>query len=272
MNGSEHQSFKTRQTDGVLWVTIDHPPSNLVDGTFIVDLIGMLGQLDGAVRVVVFDSADPDFFLMHGDVTTIKDLRGPYVPATEPNMAASTFDRLRSAPFATIGLVEGQARGGGAEFLASLDMRFAGPGAVLGQPEVAMGILPGASGTQRLPRMVGRARALEIILGCGDVTADEAAAMGYVNRVLPTAELRPFVEALAQRIARFPAEAIAGAKRAVDAALPEVEPGLTVESDVLAQLTAGGHHGPLMERFLELGGQTRAGELERMADIIDAMG
>ena len=96
---------------------------------------------------------------------------------------------------------------------------------MLAQPEVALGIIPGGSGTQRLPRLLGRARALEIILGCDDIPADLAERWGYVNRALPPAELRPFVERLALRIASFPASAIALAKGAVDAADPTVEPG-----------------------------------------------
>lgn len=271
MVDDSYQTLRIRTVDGVTRVTIDHPPSNLVDGALIGDLIRFLDSADDSVRVVVFDSADPDFFAMHGDVTAIKDMAAPYEKVTQPNIAAATFDRLRSAAFATIGVIDGHARGGGAEFLSSLDMRFAGPRAVLGQPEVAMGIIPGASGTQRLPRLVGRPRALEIILGCGDVGADEAAAIGYVNKVLPTDELGPFVERLARRIAGFPPAAIAAAKRSVDAALGPVTPGLTVESDELARLTSMGHHGALMERFLELGGQTREGELDRMSEIIDKM-
>src|SRR6185295_7296199 len=98
--------------------------------------------------------------------------------------------------------------------------------AVLAQPEVALGIIPGGSGTQRLPRLVGRARALEIILGCADVPADLAERWGYLNRALPADQLRPFVARLAQRMASFPAEAIALAKRSVDAADTTVEAGL----------------------------------------------
>ena len=263
--------LRTRHAAGVTWVTIDHPPFNLVDGAFLGALIGLLDGLDDSTRVVVFDSADRDFFLMHGDVTSILEMQATDEPATAPNIAAATFDRLRSLPVVTIGLIDGQARGGGAEFLASLDLRFAGPRTVLGQPEVAMGILPGASGTQRLPRLLGRARALEVILGCADVPADDAERWGYVNRVLPREELVPFVETIAGRIARFPADAIASAKRAVDAALPAVGPGLVVESDELGRLVSLGHHRERMQRFLDLGGQTRDGETHRMAEIIDAL-
>ena len=123
-------------------------------------------------------------------------------------------------PKATIAVIEGIARGGGSELAMAFDMRFAALGkARLAQPEVAIGIIPGGGGTQRLPRLVGRARALEVVLGCDDIDAATAEAWGYVNRALPADELRPFVDKLAARIASFPLEVIAAAKRAVDAAV-----------------------------------------------------
>src|SRR6185369_8934624 len=167
-------------------------------------------------------------------------------------------DRFRTMPKATIGKIEGRARGGGSEFLLSLDMRFAALGrAVLAQPEVALGIIPGGSGTQRLPRLVGRARALEIVLGCDDIPADLAERWGYVNRALPPAELGPFVDRLAHRIASFPAEAIALAKASVNAAeLPTIE-GLLEETHNFNRSLATDAAPARMARFLELGGQTR---------------
>src|SRR5205807_4476462 len=127
----------------------------------------------------------------------------------------------------------------GSEFLLSLDMRFGAIGrAILSQPEVAIGIIPGGSGTQRLPRLVGRSRALEIVLGCEDFPAELAERYGYLNRALPAAELGPFVERLARRLASFPAEAIALAKASVNAAeLPTVE-GLLEEAHYFNQSMA----------------------------------
>src|SRR5262245_55568919 len=138
--------------DGVARVVIDHPPTNLVDGVLLAGLIGLLADLDAdqatgvpTVRALVFTSADPDFFLMHGDVYAILAMpTGQAAPATEPNIAAATFERLAASPVVSIGLVDGAARGGGAELLAALDIRIGTPRTVLGQPEVAMGILPGA--------------------------------------------------------------------------------------------------------------------------------
>jgi enoyl-CoA hydratase/carnithine racemase len=132
---------------------------------------------------------------------------------------------------------------------------------VINQPEVALGILPGGSGTQRLPRLVGRGRALEVILGCDDLDAESAERWGYLNRALEPAELRPFVTKLARRIASFPAPAIAAAKRAVLAAEPSSRAGLLDEGLGFQQLLRTPEAQRAMRRFLERGGQTRAGEL-----------
>lgn len=268
-----HEVCSLTVEDGVAWIRIDNPPTNLVDGAFIGALVAVLDRAehDDAIRVLVFESADPDFFLMHGDVEAILRMRKGPEPATAPNPAQLVFERLRRFPKPTIGMIDGAARGGGSEFLCALDMRFASPGTVLGQPEVPMGIIPGAGGTQLLPRLVGRARALEIVLGGGDVTAEEAAAMGYVNRVLPAAELRPFVARLAGRIAAWPPAAVRAAKSSIDAGLGAAEPQLLVEEEHSRTLVHAELHLAPMRRFLDAGGQTREGETTRMDEILDAM-
>jgi enoyl-CoA hydratase/carnithine racemase len=223
-----------------------------------LDRVGRQLEADDAVRVAVFESANPDFYIAHADVTLIQ------LMPKEPPPKASTLgpfhrmvDRFRTMPKATIGLVEGRARGGGSEFLLSLDMRFGALGrAILAQPEVALGIIPGGSGTQRLPRLIGRARALEVILGCADVPADLAERWGYLNRALPPAELRPFVELLALRIATFPASAIALAKAAVNAADATVETGLIEEAHQFNLSLANPGAQARMARFMAAGGQT----------------
>ena len=134
-------------------------------------------------------------------------------------------------------------------------------GRVLAQPEVAVGIIPGGGGTQRLPPLVGRGRALEVILGCGDIDAETAERWGYVNRALDPDELRPFVDALARRIAAFPADAIAHAKAAVAAATPDPLSGLLEEAHRFNQTLALEETRARMEGFLAAGGQTREFEL-----------
>jgi enoyl-CoA hydratase/carnithine racemase len=259
------ECLKVRIDRGVAFVTIDHPPINLFDIALMRDIarVGEALEHDDAVKVVVFQSADPEFFIAHADVNLIQML-----PTTVPPKATTLgpfhqmVDRFRTMPKVSIAKLEGRARGGGSEFALSLDMRFAALGrAVLAQPEVGVGIIPGGSGTQRLPRLMGRARAMEVILGCGDVPADLAERYGYVNRALPPDELTPFVEELAYRIASFPAEAIAFAKAAINAAeLPTFE-GLLEEAHLFNQSVATPSAQARMAMFMQAGGQTREMEL-----------
>jgi enoyl-CoA hydratase/carnithine racemase len=264
-------------TDGaVLVVTIDNPPTNLVGGPFIVGLIALLDAMDHnpVVKVVVFRSADPDFFLMHGDVEQLVSApRRAYEPATAPNVAAVTFERLRKSPVVSIGMIDGQARGGGAEFLTALDLRIGSDRTVLGQPEVPMGILPGAGGTSRLPRLLGRSRALDIILTARDIGADEALAIGWIDRLVPRAELESHTMSLARHIARMPAASIEAVKRVVDISLREgdLDVALTAETDALGQLMGLDTRQVNMRRFLDAGGQTREAELTRNPSLIEAM-
>jgi enoyl-CoA hydratase/carnithine racemase len=259
---------------GVADVVIDHPPTNLVDGAFIGALLGLFDQLesDDAARVVVFRSADPDFFLMHGDVHSILAIpTGNHMPATEPNVAAALFARLHRSRLVSIGVVDGAARGGGAEFLAALDLRYGSDRAVLGQPEIAMGILPGAGGTTRLPHLLGRGRALDVILTGRDVQAVEAAHMGWLDGVFARDELDRVVRARAARIAGMPGESITAIKRVVDTSLTSFDAGLVAETDAFGVLTAAGLHHARMERFLAAGGQTREAEISDFDALLDAM-
>ena len=256
--------------DAVATVTIDHPPTNLVDGPLFVALLDTFDRLvaDESVRVVVFRSADPDFFLMHGDVHMLRDLAPPYVPATEPNIAAATFTRLRTGRLVTIGLLDGIARGGGCELLCGLDLRFGSERSRVGQPEVALGILAGAGGTVHWARTVGRGRALDILLTGRDVAADELLAIGWLDRLVPSSDLEQTGHAVARRIAAMPAGAVAAVKRVIDA---PPEEGLVVESDAVAELLSTGGHRERMDRFVAAGGQTREAEVLDMQTILDAV-
>src|SRR5262249_5735297 len=158
------------------------------------------------------------------------------------NVAAALFQRLHRSRLVSIGMLDGAARGGGAEFLAALDLRYASERAVLGQPEVAMGILPGAGGTTRLPHLLGRGRALDVILTARHVQADEAVQLGWVDEVFPHDELEPVVRARAERIAAMPSESIAAVKRVIDTALASFDAGLVAETDAFGALTAAGLH------------------------------
>lgn len=275
MSYDQYQSLRIRLDRGVCFATIAHPPINLLDVALMqeIDSLGRLVEADPDVRVVVFDSADPEFFLAHADVSLIQQLPDQPGPrASSLGFFHEMVDRFRTMPKVSVAKIEGRARGGGSEFVLSLDMRFAALGrAVLGQPEVALGILPGGSGTQRLPRLCGRGRALEIVLGCQDFPADVAERYGYVNRALPPAELGPFVDALALRIASFPPDAVAAAKRLVNSAETGVMDGLLDEAHAFGLTLADPEAKRRMAAFLANGGQTREAEGGTLIESLDTL-
>lgn len=247
---------------GVAWVTVDHPPMNLWDRAFTADFVRLIGSLesDDEVRVFVLASADPDYFIAHADLQMIRDMPADVQGTSgEPAPVNQLLERLRLMPKVSIAAIGGIARGGGSEIALACDLRVAGRSARLGQPEVALGIIPGAGGTQRLTRLVGRSRALEIILGCADVTGEEAAAIGYVNRVVDDDRLDTVVRDLAARIAAMPPLALAAAKAAVNAASGDINEGLAVEAEQFRAALSDDAR-DLMRRFLDAGGQTRDGE------------
>lgn len=266
METEGYSALRVRIAGGVALATIDHPPINLFDGALIAefDRLGREVEADPEVRVLVVDSANPEFFIAHADVGLILQLpRGSHEPPTELSPFQAMVDRFRTMPKVSIAVIEGRARGGGSELVLGMDMRFAAlERARLAQPEVSVGIIPGGGGTQRLPPLVGRGRALEVVLGCDDVDAETAERWGYVNRALPANELRPFVDSLAARIASFPAEAVAHAKASVAAAERDPVPGLLQEGQRFNQTLALDETIARMEGFLAAGGQTREFELE----------
>lgn len=252
------------QTDdaGVAVLTIEHPPVNVMTVQVFSELAAEFERLasDEAVRAVIIRSADPEWFIAHFDVEAILGFPADQPEATELNSFHRMCETLRTMPKPTIAEVNGRVGGGGSELALSCDMRFASPAATFNQPEVALGILPGGSGTVRLPRLVGRGRALEVILGCDDIDAVTAERWGWVNRVLPTDELAGFVDRLAARIASFPAHAVAAAKArvvAVDGALTD---DLLAEGNAFNATLGGDGTHAAMRRFIELGGQTPEGE------------
>jgi enoyl-CoA hydratase/carnithine racemase len=266
MGGYEHEGLRVEVDQRVAFVTLDHPPVNLFDAVLIGSLGELAGELadDRDVGAVVVRSADPEFFIAHADLGLIQALPRDRTDRPEQLEFIHVFmERWRTLPQVTIAQLEGRARGGGSEFALSLDLRFGAIGrAILGQPEVAVGILPGGSGTQRLPRLMGRSRALEVVLGCEDFDAELAERYGWINRALPAAEIGPFVERLARRIAAFPPEAVRLAKRAVDAASGPLEAGLLEEAHCFNLTLADPQLDARMEGALAAGAQTREGELD----------
>jgi enoyl-CoA hydratase/carnithine racemase len=267
---AEVLQVNTGAAEGVAVVEIDSPPLQLVDGHFIGALARLLPALeaDPNVHVVVFVSADPDFFLMHGDVESIRAACGR--AATKGlNPAAAIFDGWRTSSLVSIGVLEGAARGGGAEFLTALDLRLASATAVLVQPEVALGLIPGAGGTARLGRLLGRSQALRLILTGEDVDAQRAYELGWVDEVLPAGAVRARAMELARWIAALPADAVAAVKRVMDVALADFDAGLVAESEANSQLMADSVPVAPIRRFVAAGGQTRESERGNFAVVMN---
>lgn len=204
-----------------LWrITIANPPFNLVVPEMVSALHTVVLDLerDSDVRVVVFESAIEGYFINHFDLAKAQDF--PLLPGDPPIPTwVDLVLRLSRSPVISIASIRGRTRGGGNEFALACDMRYASvEQAWFGQPEVGTGILPGGGASERLPRLAGRDRALEVILSSQDYDAADAERLGMVTRALPDAELDAFVEALSTRLASFDKQSLAGAKAQVNRA------------------------------------------------------
>src|SRR5499426_982401 len=216
------QIVLTRKSPAYWRATINHPPLNIFGPDTIPQLNEVITALetDERVKVIVFDSAIEGFFLTHYDfLAKIEDTTslppGPTGLQPLPDMLV----RLSRAPVVSIASIRGRATGVGSELALACDMRFASrEKAILSQWEVGAGLVPGGGPMARLPRLMGRGRALEVLLGADDVRGDVAELYGYVNRALPDGELDAFVDALAARIASFDKQAISETKRFADVA------------------------------------------------------
>jgi enoyl-CoA hydratase/carnithine racemase len=218
--GNEGEIRLTRHSETYWRVTLDLPPLNIFGPAHIPQLEAIVSKLesDDQVRVVVFDSAVDGFFLTHYDFLADPEESAKFPPGQTglqalPDMLA----RLSRASVVSIASIRGRATGVGSELALASDMRFASrEKAVLSQWEVGAGLVPGGGPMARLPRLIGRGRALEVLLGADDVDGDLAELYGYVNRSLPDNQLDAFVDALAERISSFDRQAIAETKRLVD--------------------------------------------------------
>ncbi len=214
----------TRRSPAYWRVTIDNPPINVMGPEMVREFQEVMHDLeaDEQVRVVVFDSAVEDYFLNHSDFTAkLEDLTGMPAGPTGLPPWPDFLARLTRLPVASIALIRGRATGNGSEITLSCDMSFASrEKAIISQWEVGVGMVAGGGPMARLPRLIGRNRALEVLLSSEDIRAEQAEAYGYINRALPDAELDAYVEALATRIAKFDKWAIAQTKRLVNTSLP----------------------------------------------------
>ena len=253
-------------------VTIDNPPINLITQELYGDLVRASIELrdDPDLSVAVFRSANPDFFMAHFDVELILTfpVEGDAEKSRETNAFHALCERLRSMDKVTIAEIGGRVGGGGSELSASMDMRFGVLGKTkINQMEVPIGILPGGTGTQRLPRLMGRGRAMEVILGGEDLDAATAERWGYLNRAFEDeAAMRAHVDRLSGRIRDFPVEAVRLAKQSVDGFEAPLNEGLQEEGYLFQRLLRTDSAPRAMRRFLDLGGQTHEGEM-RVGDL-----
>ena len=253
--------------DGVATVLIDNPPINLMTSGLFRSLAKVSVDLskDDEVRVVVLRSANPEFFIAHFDVTAILEFPTNGEAVEEPELGG--FDRMceayRTMDKVTIVELRGRVGGGGAELSSACDMRFGDLETFQwNQMEVPLGILPGGGGTQRIPRLIGIGRAMEVVLGADDVDAETAERWGFLNRAMSGDSLSAYVDAVATRIASFPPAAVREAKRAVNASVERsLDEGLKYESYLFQVLLRDVDAQPSMRQYLDAGGQTRDVEL-----------
>jgi enoyl-CoA hydratase/carnithine racemase len=253
--------------DGVATVLIDNPPINLMTSGLFRSLAKVSVDLsnDDDVRVVVLRSANPEFFIAHFDVAAILEFPTDGEAVEEPELGG--FDRMceayRTMDKVTIAELRGRVGGGGAELSSACDMRFGDLETFRwNQMEVPLGILPGGGGTQRIPRLIGVGRAMEVVLGADDVDAETAERWGFLNRAMSGDSLSAYVDAVATRIASFPPAAVREAKRAVNASVERsLDEGLKYESYLFQVLLRDADARPSMRQYLDAGGQTRDVEL-----------
>ncbi len=272
----DYQLLDVRREGRLATVTINNPPINLITEPLYAELIQLSLELeaDDSLTVVLMKSADPDFFLAHFDVEVLLSL--PAEEYLQQDLPHSDFqlmcERFRTMDKITIAMIEGRVGGGGSELATGFDMRFGVRGrTVINQMEVPLGILPGGTGTQRLPRLVGRGRAMQIIMSGADLDADTAEHWGYLDRVLEADEIAPYVDALARRIASYPVESVRLGKQAVNTADQPLREGLMEEWYLFRRLMPTESARRNMRRFLEIGGQTRDGEL-RVGELTAQLG
>lgn len=245
-------TFKAAQNGAILTVTFDYPPVNVQGRVMLADLDMLAQKLerDRSVKVVVFQSALEEIFVCHADTDFLKDMSTEAVSREEVKLLDLQLvcERISKLPQATIAKIEGFARGGGHEFALACDMRFAARGrAKFMQMEVGMGILPCGGGASRMARQAGLGRALEIILSARDFDADEAAAYGTINKALDPDEIGPYVDQLANRIAKWPAESINACKQTVYESIDKsIHDALRAEAYWLYQATS---KTPAIKRF-----------------------
>ena len=259
------ETLAVREEGAVLFAEIAAPPMNLLGPELVRDLVSLIqrAEADEAVKVLVFTSADPDYFISHVDLTRIDEYRHEAAKLTGVPSIALLFRHLSASRLVTIAQIEGRVRSAGSEFVLSCDMRFAArESAIFAQFESAFGQIPGGGATQYLTRLIGRGRALEVLLSADDYDAEVAERYGWINRALPGSTLAEFVKALAHRIAKFPAAGLVAIKDRINAISLAPTTDFRRDSDLFGEEVHNAETQRLIKAAMRRGLQTRKTELE----------
>jgi len=264
------EKLNVTREGAVLFAAINAPPMNREGPELIGDLVSLIqrAEADDTVQVIVFKSADPDYFLSHVDVTRIKANREAAAKLDGNPSIGQVLRHISASRLVTIAQIEGRVRGVGSEFILACDMRFAArESAIFGQFEPAFGVIPGAGAAQHLTRLMGRGRALEVMLSADDYDADLAERYGWINRALPASELSDFVRRLALRIASFPASGHAVVKNRVNAIALASAEDIQRDSDLFLEGVSAPEYQRRMQAAMKHGFQTREAEMN-LGDLV----
>ena len=258
------ETLRVRAEGPVLFIEISAPPMNLLGPELVRDLVSLIQQAeaDDSIRVLVFKSADPDYFISHVDVNRIKEYREEAAKLVGEASIALLFRHLSASRLVTIAQIEGRVRGAGSEFVLACDMRFAArESAIFGQPEPGLGSSPGAGAMQHLTRLMGRGRALEVLLSADDYSAELAERYGWINRALPAKALGDSVRSLAHRIAEFPAAGLVVVKERVNAIALASTEDFRRDSNLFGDAVRDAEAQERLQAAMKRGFQTRQGEM-----------
>jgi enoyl-CoA hydratase/carnithine racemase len=274
-NGTQQVVFETisaHKQGGVLFAEIAAPPMNLLGPELVRDLVSLIQQTeaDDSIHVLVFKSADPDYFISHVDVTRIAEYGELAKQLTGEPSIAMLFHYLSASRLVTIAQIEGRVRGVGSEFVLACDMRFAAlESAIFSQPEVGFGLIPGSGGVQHLTRLMGRGRAIEVLLSAEDYDAQMAERYGWINRALPAAGLGDFVKSLALRIVSFPAFGVAAIRDCVNAVALAPAEDFRRDSSLFLDCVRKPEAQNRIKAAMKRGFQTREAEMDLPATLVD---